>query len=331
MMEQDRQEAVKLSRELNCNKRRKTVVPPRTMETRGSKKARMDKLQKVTAPETPNQSLLHHDSSAAQISSSNSDSAPENPSSSELGMHGPSPMNITTSPLVGNKPSFNFTLSLSISNCISLPIQVDQPSLAIDDTLFSSHVGQNLNGTWFTYSSNKSTSPATSLGENARNTRCTKRLKLKSSGDYIAEMSDDGTSNSHEQPRRRQLKKRKVDDGELPFQENQSSPEPMEDIEEKPEKKPASKRKPSTKVSTSGPKSHKVLPYHENVQEGKPDPIGEPEVWAFKRQQLCETLPYYNAYQSGAYTHDGIVRSILIDKEVSVRDKFDEDIIITSV
>jgi hypothetical protein len=71
--------------------------------------------------------------------------------------------------------------------------------------------------------------------------------------------------------------------------------------------------------------------YHENVQEGKPDPIGGPEVWAFKRQQLCETLPYYNAYQSGAYTQDGIARSILIDKEVSIRDKFNDEVVITSV
>ena len=74
-----------------------------------------------------------------------------------------------------------------------------------------------------------------------------------------------------------------------------------------------------------------VAAYHANTQLGKPEPHGQPEVWADKRQQLCETLRYFNAYQSGAYTNDGIAYGHLIDAEVDPRDKFDEQIVITSV
>jgi hypothetical protein len=52
-------------------------------------------------------------------------------------------------------------------------------------------------------------------------------------------------------------------------------------------------------------------------------------VWATKRQELCETLPYYRAYMSGGYINNGLVRAFLIDKEVRRRDIFDEEIIIT--
>ncbi|KFY32355.1 hypothetical protein V493_00282 [Pseudogymnoascus sp. VKM F-4281 (FW-2241)] len=69
--------------------------------------------------------------------------------------------------------------------------------------------------------------------------------------------------------------------------------------------------------------------YHRSEQEGLPAPCGQPPVWASKRQQLCETLPYYKAYMSGAYLHDGLVRASLIDKEVRERDVFDEEIVIT--
>ena len=71
--------------------------------------------------------------------------------------------------------------------------------------------------------------------------------------------------------------------------------------------------------------------YHVNTQLDKPEPHGQPDVWADKRQQLCETLPYYNAYQSGAYYNSGIVYGQLIDKEVDGRDKLDEQVVITSV
>jgi hypothetical protein len=71
--------------------------------------------------------------------------------------------------------------------------------------------------------------------------------------------------------------------------------------------------------------------YYVNNQLHKPEPHGQPEIWANKRQQLCETLPYYRAYQTGIYMSDGIAYGHLIDKEVDARDKFDEQIVITSV
>ncbi|OAF58525.1 hypothetical protein VC83_04909 [Pseudogymnoascus destructans] len=82
--------------------------------------------------------------------------------------------------------------------------------------------------------------------------------------------------------------------------------------------------------SKKGPKaSGKYIPYHQSKQENLPAPYGQPPVWASKRQQLCETLPYYRAYMSGGYLHDGLVRAILIDKEVRERDVFDEEVVIT--
>jgi hypothetical protein len=95
--------------------------------------------------------------------------------------------------------------------------------------------------------------------------------------------------------------------------------------------KATKKSKSTGKRKTEG--SRRVTPaaYHANNQLNKPEPHGNPEVWADKRQQLCETLRYFNAYQSGAYTNDGIAYGHLIDAEVDARDKFDEHIVITSV
>lgn len=75
--------------------------------------------------------------------------------------------------------------------------------------------------------------------------------------------------------------------------------------------------------------SRTYIAYHRSEQEHLPTPYGEPPVWAEKRQQLCEALPYYRAYMSGGYLHDGLVRAFLIDKEVRDRDVFDEEIVIT--
>ncbi|KAF4628654.1 hypothetical protein G7Y89_g9496 [Cudoniella acicularis] len=72
-------------------------------------------------------------------------------------------------------------------------------------------------------------------------------------------------------------------------------------------------------------------PYHSNALQDKPAPIGKPTVWAAKRQQLCETLPYYKAYQSAAYTSEGVVYGFMCDKEVGVRDRFDDQILISRI
>jgi hypothetical protein len=67
----------------------------------------------------------------------------------------------------------------------------------------------------------------------------------------------------------------------------------------------------------------------ESLLSSKPEPISLPKIWAHKRQQLCTTLPWYDAYQSGAYTYQGKAFGFLCDKEVGVRDKFDDEIIIS--
>ena len=99
---------------------------------------------------------------------------------------------------------------------------------------------------------------------------------------------------------------------------------------------PVSSKKLTTKSKSAGKakagaRRVTVAAYHANNQLNKPEPHGRPEVWADKRQQLCETLRYFNAYQSGAYTNNGIAYGHLIDAEVDPRDKFDEQVVITSV
>ena len=74
-----------------------------------------------------------------------------------------------------------------------------------------------------------------------------------------------------------------------------------------------------------------VKPYYASNQDGKLESHGQPCIWADKRQQLCETLPYYRAYEGSAYTNLGTVYGVLIDKEVEARDRFDDEVIITSV
>lgn len=56
---------------------------------------------------------------------------------------------------------------------------------------------------------------------------------------------------------------------------------------------------------------------------------GSAPVWATKRQQLCEALPYYKAYQSGSYTSEGILYAMMIDKERRDTDVLNEEVIIT--
>jgi hypothetical protein len=86
-----------------------------------------------------------------------------------------------------------------------------------------------------------------------------------------------------------------------------------------------------TKKRTATPHKNSYTPYHFSQQINKPEPVGQPEVWADKRQQLCETLPYYKSYQGSAYTSENVLHGVLVDSEVSPRDRFDEEIIITTV
>jgi hypothetical protein len=69
----------------------------------------------------------------------------------------------------------------------------------------------------------------------------------------------------------------------------------------------------------------------DNLTLDKPEAFGEPPIWADKRQALCETLPYYRAYQSGAYTSHSLVYGFLYDKEVGARDVFTDQVYIARV
>lgn len=67
------------------------------------------------------------------------------------------------------------------------------------------------------------------------------------------------------------------------------------------------------------------------LSSGKPAPYGTPPVWADLRQQLCQALPYYRAYQSGAYSSNGVVVGHLIDGSIDLRDSVSDEVVITSM
>ncbi|KAL1794308.1 hypothetical protein ACET3X_007729 [Alternaria dauci] len=67
----------------------------------------------------------------------------------------------------------------------------------------------------------------------------------------------------------------------------------------------------------------------QNKGPHKPEPQGQPEVWADGRQELCETLHYYRAYQSACYSTGGFARGFMFDKVAHDRDYMDGDIVIS--
>ena len=60
----------------------------------------------------------------------------------------------------------------------------------------------------------------------------------------------------------------------------------------------------------------------------KPEPRGKPMVWAETRQSICETLPYFKAYQGGCYTKNKYVHSFLFDGVGKCREYMGPDVII---
>lgn len=62
----------------------------------------------------------------------------------------------------------------------------------------------------------------------------------------------------------------------------------------------------------------------------KPEPAGQPEVYSHGRQPLCDALRYYQAHQGGCYRNGGITYGLLISSVVGIRDKFEEEVIITT-
>lgn len=89
--------------------------------------------------------------------------------------------------------------------------------------------------------------------------------------------------------------------------------------------------KAPVKRRTVPPKKKADMSDDRNVQENLPIPYGPPPVWSDRRQGLCETLPYYRAYQSGAYMSDGLVYGFLCDKEVGPTDRFTDEVMIARV
>ena len=66
----------------------------------------------------------------------------------------------------------------------------------------------------------------------------------------------------------------------------------------------------------------------EAINAAKPKPFGKPPVFAERRQPLCESLPYFQAYQSSAYTKDGRVWAVLLDFAEDSNAHMDEEIIV---
>jgi hypothetical protein len=66
-----------------------------------------------------------------------------------------------------------------------------------------------------------------------------------------------------------------------------------------------------------------------NTGPNKSNPIGQPEVWAEGRQELCETLHYYRSYQGACYSTGGFVRGFMFDKVAHNRDYLDGNVIIS--
>lgn len=62
--------------------------------------------------------------------------------------------------------------------------------------------------------------------------------------------------------------------------------------------------------------------------ESKPEPCGQPRVWAESRQALCETLPYFKKPQGGCYSNDGHVYGFLFDGVGHCREYLDENLIL---
>jgi hypothetical protein len=74
---------------------------------------------------------------------------------------------------------------------------------------------------------------------------------------------------------------------------------------------------------------HPQIPVH-----GGPlvtDTIDSPAVWAKRRHALCETLPYFAAYNGSLYSNNKIAKGFLIDKEARTRDHLGGRVIVTTL
>jgi hypothetical protein len=68
-----------------------------------------------------------------------------------------------------------------------------------------------------------------------------------------------------------------------------------------------------------------------DIHAEKPEPFGNPTVWANTRSALGDSCPYYRLRQGSAHTKDGTVQGLLIDGYGSDRDVVLPQVVITSV
>ncbi|KAF2622883.1 hypothetical protein BU25DRAFT_462510 [Macroventuria anomochaeta] len=67
---------------------------------------------------------------------------------------------------------------------------------------------------------------------------------------------------------------------------------------------------------------------HRTFGPPKPEPVGQPSVWADARMDLCETLHYFRSYQSACHSTGGFVRGFMFDKVAHPRDYIDSNVVI---
>lgn len=67
---------------------------------------------------------------------------------------------------------------------------------------------------------------------------------------------------------------------------------------------------------------------HRNYGPPKPEPMGQPPVWADARMDLCETLHYFRSYQGACHSTGGFVRGFMFDKVAHPRDYTDSNVVI---
>lgn len=67
---------------------------------------------------------------------------------------------------------------------------------------------------------------------------------------------------------------------------------------------------------------------HRTFGPPKPEPVGQPPVWADARMDLCETLHYFRSYQGACHATGGFVRGFMFDKVAHPRDYIDSNVVI---
>lgn len=87
-------------------------------------------------------------------------------------------------------------------------------------------------------------------------------------------------------------------------------------------RKKASPRKPRSTPAVQ--KAAQAIP----TSPPRPAPHGVPLVHAEGRQALCESLPYYHAYQSGVYATRGLAYGFLLSNDCTGKVYIDDEIVI---